>query len=82
MGSLLLSLARLDPPAELYFCSRTSRAYNSDVKMEQLWDMLLKSSLEREDVATLEQVTKKTQETCAEACQAVNFFFLFLCRRT
>ena len=32
------------------------RAYNSDVKMEQLWDMLLKSSLEREDVATLEQV--------------------------
>ncbi len=32
------------------------RAYNSDVKMEQLWTMLLKSSLDREDVATLEQV--------------------------
>ena len=31
--------------------------------MEQLWDMLLKSSLEREDVANLEQVGQVSYKT-------------------
>ncbi len=30
--------------------------------MEQLWDMLLKSSLEREDVANLEQVRQMSRK--------------------
>ena len=33
-----------------------SSLYNSDVKLEQFYTCLLKSSLETEDVASLEQV--------------------------
>ena len=44
--------------------------------MEQLWDMLLKSSLEREDVANLEQVRqmsrKRTPCLNSIACSPIN----------